>query len=58
MKDVRTRIVVALASSTVLASGLSVAAVAVTSGTSTAVTVAGGAPTGTAATPNITVVDP
>jgi hypothetical protein len=66
MKNVRIRVIVTLASSAVLASGLSVAAAAVSSGTSAAVssgtsaalTVASSGSSGTTPTPNITVVDP
>jgi hypothetical protein len=58
MKSIRTRVIVALASSAVLASGLSVAAVAVSSASAAAVPVASGAVFGHAATPNITVYDP
>jgi hypothetical protein len=55
MKDLRTRIIVTLAGSAVLASGLSVAAAAVSAGTSAAVTVAG---SNSGTSPNITVVEP
>lgn len=57
MKVVRTRIIVALASSAMLASGLSVAVAAVSSGSSAAVTIADGSSSGSA-TPNVTIVDP
>jgi hypothetical protein len=55
MKDVRTRIIVTLASSAVLASGLGMAVAAVSSATSAAVTVASspGSPTS-----NVTIIDP
>jgi len=56
MKSIRTRVIVALASSAVVASGLSVVAV-VSSAGSAAVSVADGAITGSA-TPTITVYDP
>ncbi len=58
MKNVRTHLIVALAGSAVLASGLSVVVAAVSTGTSAAVTVASGSSSGTTPTPNITVVDP
>ena len=57
MKTIRTRVIVALAGSAVLASGLSVAAVAVSSAASGAVVVADGTTTGTAASPNVTIWD-
>jgi hypothetical protein len=58
MKFVRTRIAVALASSAVLASGLSVTAAAVSSGSSAPVTIADASPAGVAPTPTVTIVDP
>jgi hypothetical protein len=59
MKEVRTRIVVALASSAVLASGLSMAVAAVTAGSSGAVTVADGSgSSGGSPGSNITIVYP
>jgi hypothetical protein len=57
MKTIRTRVIVALAGSAVLASGLSVAAVAASSAASGAVVVADGTTTGTAASPNVTIWD-
>lgn len=57
MKTIRTRVVVALASSAVLASGLSVAAVAASSATSGAVSVAAGTTSGTVASPDATIYD-
>jgi hypothetical protein len=57
MKVVRTRLIVALASSAVLASGLSVAVAAVSSGSSAAVTIADGS-SGTTPTPNVGIIDP
>jgi ABC-type oligopeptide transport system substrate-binding subunit len=57
MKTIRTRVIVALASSAVLASGLSVVAVAASSATSGAVAVADGTTTGTSANPDATVYD-
>jgi hypothetical protein len=56
MKTIRTRVMVALASSAVLASGLSVAAVAASSAGSGAVAVADGT-SGTGASPNATIYD-
>jgi hypothetical protein len=55
MQDVRIRVIVTLASSAVLASGLSVAAAAVSPATSAAVTMASssGGPTS-----NVTIIDP
>jgi hypothetical protein len=58
MKNVRTRVIVTLASSAVLASGLSMAVAAVSSGTSAAVTVAGSGSSGSTPTPNVTIIDP
>ena len=61
MKDIRTRIIVALASSAVLASGMSVVAVAAAGASgSAAVTIADGSTSasGTSTSPNITVYDP
>ena len=58
MKSIRTRVIVALASSAVLASGLSVAAAAVSSASAAAVPVASGATFRHVATPDITVYDP
>jgi hypothetical protein len=58
MKTIRTRVIVALASSAVLASGLSVAAVAVSSASAAAVPVASGGASGHVAIPDITVYDP
>ncbi len=55
MKDIRTRVIVALASSAVLASGLSVVAVAASSAGPAVAAVADGSGT---ASPNVTVVDP
>jgi hypothetical protein len=55
MKSIRTRVIVALASSAVLASGLSVVAAAASSATSGAVPVADGT---SSANPNATIVDP
>jgi hypothetical protein len=57
MKTIRTRVIVALASSAVLASGLSVAAVAASSAASGAAVVADGTTTGSAASPNATIYD-
>lgn len=57
MKTIRTRVIVALASSAVLASGLSVAAVAASSTASGAAVVADGTTTGTVASPNVTIWD-
>jgi hypothetical protein len=57
MKDFRTRIIVALASSAVLAGGLSVAVAAVGSGAAT-VSAAATTSSGSAPVSNITVVDP
>jgi hypothetical protein len=58
MKTIRTRVVVAIASSAVLASGLSVAAVAVGSVNSAAVPVASVTASGHVAVPGVTVYDP
>ncbi len=55
MKDVRTRITVALASSALLASGLSIAVAAVSSGSAAPVSVAGGS---NSPTTNVTIVYP
>jgi glutamate synthase domain-containing protein 2 len=57
MKSIRTRVIVALAGSAVLASGLSVAAVAASSAAAGAAVVADGTTTGTAASPNATIYD-
>jgi hypothetical protein len=57
MKTIRTRVIVALAGSAVLASGLSVAAVAASSAASGAAVVADGTTTGSAASPNATIYD-
>jgi hypothetical protein len=57
MKTIRTRVIVALASSAVLASGLSVAAVAASSAAAGAAVVADGTTSGTAASPNATIYD-
>ncbi len=57
MKSIRTRVIVALASSAVLASGLSVVAAAASSATSGAVPVADGTTSGTVASPNATIYD-
>jgi len=54
MKSIRTRVIVALASSAVLASGLSVVAVAASSAVAGPVPVADG----TSATGNATIIDP
>jgi hypothetical protein len=53
MKSIRTRVIVALAGSAVLASGLSVVAAAATSAVSGPVAVADG----TTASPNVTIFD-
>ena len=58
MKSIRTRVIVALASSAVLAGGLSVAAAAASSVASGAVPVAVGATQADVAVPGITVYDP
>jgi hypothetical protein len=58
MKRIRNQVIVALASSAVLASGLSVVAVAASSAASGAVPVAMGATSPPAAVPFITVYDP
>jgi hypothetical protein len=58
MKNIRNQVIVALASSAVLASGLSVAAVAASSAVSGAVPVAAAATSGAVAVPGITVWDP
>ena len=55
MKSIRTQVIVAVASSAVLASGLSVVAVAASSAAAGAVPVAVGT---TSANPNSTVIDP
>jgi hypothetical protein len=57
MKSIRTRVIVALAGSAVLASGLSVVAAAATSAGSGPVAVADGTLSGTTASPNITIYD-
>jgi hypothetical protein len=57
MKRIRNQVIVVLASSAVLASGLSVAAVAVSSAASGAVPVAAGVASGGFATGNATVYD-
>ena len=57
MKPIRTRVIVALASSAVLASGLSVATVAASSAAFGAVVVADGTTSGTGASPNATIYD-
>jgi hypothetical protein len=57
MKDVRIRLIVTLASSAVLASGLSVAVAAVSTGASAAGTVASSSPSG-GPTSNVTIIDP
>jgi hypothetical protein len=56
MKTIRTRVIVALASSAVLASGLSVAAAAASSVTSGAVSVAAATTSGSAS-PDATIYD-
>jgi len=58
MKRIRNQVIVALASSAVLASGLSVAAVAASSAASGAVPVAASATSDVTAVPFITVYDP
>lgn len=57
MKSIRTRVIVALASSAVLTSGLSVVAAGVSSATSGAVSVAAGTTSGTVTSPDATVYD-
>jgi len=57
MKSIRTRVIVALASSAVLAGGLSVAAAAASSVASGAVPVAVGATQADVAVPNATIYD-
>jgi hypothetical protein len=57
MKDLRTRLIVTLASSAVLASGLSVALVTASSGTTAAVAASGAASSGSPS-PNVTIIDP
>jgi hypothetical protein len=57
MKTIRTRVIVALASSAVLASGLSVAAAAASSVTSGAVSIAAATTSTTAASPDATIYD-
>ena len=57
MKRIRTRIIVALASSAVLTSGLSVAAVAASSAAPGAVPVAMAPSSDTVATPDATIYD-
>jgi hypothetical protein len=56
MKTIRTRVIVALASSAVLASGLSVAAAAASSVTSGAVSIAAATTSGSAS-PDATIYD-
>jgi hypothetical protein len=56
MKTIRTRLIVALAGSAVLASGMSVVAVAASSAASGAVVVADGTTSGVAS-PNATIYD-
>jgi hypothetical protein len=58
MKSIRTQVIVAVASSAVLASGLSVVAVAASSAAAGAVPVAVGTTSATSANPDATVVDP
>ncbi len=58
MKDIRTRIIVALASSTVLASGLSMAVVAFSPGSTAAVSVADGSTPSPSASSNVIIIDP
>jgi hypothetical protein len=58
MTKIRTRVIVALASSAVLASGLSVAVVAFSPGASAAVSVADGSNSGSGGSTNVIIVDP
>jgi hypothetical protein len=59
MNQIRTRVMVALASSAVLASGLSMAVVAFTpSSSAAAVSVADGSSSGTGNSSNVIIVDP
>ena len=57
MKFIRTRVIVALASSAVLAGGLAVTAVAASSVGATAAVAAASAP-GNSISPNVTVIEP